>query len=247
MRATKVFFESFSEEIEKNSQVVYEIKENRPSSKIVVDLFSGIGGFALGKAEILKAMDSVEKELNTRDLEIESLKSQQQKNFDEIERMKAVLKEKDKEINSLRFAIGPSAFIENPEPIPLELQEMWDKEYEAIYEEEYRNEIIQRLEEATQRESELRKALEEKRNKEAQENGVEKLPMIAFIEYAETYFPASQNDRAKVLKEVLTDVYNRRLVSDEDYERLKKLGTKENPLRIEKINDIHGNNNVDIR
>lgn len=55
------------------------------------------------------------------------------------------------------------------------------------------------------------------------EDGVQRLPLMSFIEYAEKY-PPEQNEQARVVKEVLRDVYTS--FSNEERERLKALGHK---------------------
>ena len=68
------------------------------------------------------------------------------------------------------------------------------------------------------------------------------LPITTFLTYVEDNFPAEQNDRAKVVKEVLGDLFTN--PSKEERKRLRVLGTKEKALVIEKVNDIHHNQNV---
>lgn len=58
------------------------------------------------------------------------------------------------------------------------------------------------------------------------EDGVQRLPLVRFIEYAENY-PPEQNEYARVVKEVLRDVYT--TFTNEERVRLRALGHKPQP------------------
>lgn len=76
----------------------------------------------------------------------------------------------------------------------------------------------------------------------------ERLPLTAFLDYVENYFTPQQNDRAKVMKEVLGDLYSQQCMTDEEKKRLRKLGTKSVPVSTMTVNgplnDIHDNGHV---
>lgn len=55
-------------------------------------------------------------------------------------------------------------------------------------------------------------------------SSTEALPVTAFLDYIEKYFPADRNADAKVVKELLLALYKR--MSDEERERVYRLGTK---------------------
>lgn len=72
------------------------------------------------------------------------------------------------------------------------------------------------------------------------DDGVERLPLMCFIEYAEKY-PPEQNEHARTLKEALRDVFTS--FSNEEKIRLRALGHKPQPVAIltvnGRFNDIH--------
>lgn len=68
------------------------------------------------------------------------------------------------------------------------------------------------------------------------DDGVERLPLIRFIEYAETY-PPEQNEHARTLKEALRDVYTS--FSQEERIRLRALGHKPQVLIGLTVNEPH--------
>lgn len=65
------------------------------------------------------------------------------------------------------------------------------------------------------------------------EDGVQRLPLMSFIEYAEKY-PPEQNEQARVVKEVLRDVYTS--FTNEEKKRLRALGHKTQPVMTFAIN-----------
>lgn len=83
--------------------------------------------------------------------------------------------------------------------------------------------------------------------KQTEKDG-ERLPLTAFLDYVENYFTPQQNDRAKVMKEVLGDLYSQQCMTDEEKKRLRKLGTKSVPVSTMTVNgplnDIHDNGHV---
>lgn len=234
MKATKEFFESLREEIKASSPVVNETQEQPSTRKLkVIDLFFGIGGLDLSNVDLQCAFTKVETEMNEKDAEIENLKAQLKTRESEMEVMKSQLDRQRVEYEAREFGIIPEEFRTPPAQVPPEVQAKWDAETMADMNcaedelEESSNELIQMLEEARQRETELHDALEQERKKHGERDGIERLPMAAFISYAEEHYPADQNSRAKVLKEALGDVFNIRKIDDESYERWKRLGTKE--------------------
>lgn len=234
MKATKEFFESLREEINASSPVVNETQEQPSTRKLkVIDLFAGVGGLDLSNADLQCAFTKVEAEINVKDAEIENLKAQLRTRACEMALMKSELEKQRVEYEAREMGVSPEDLKSNPIPVPPEIRAQWDAEFEADMnraEEEpeaYSNELIQMLEEAKQREKELIDALEQERKRHDESDGIERLPMTAFISYAEEHYPADQNPRAKVLKEALGDVFNIRKIDDEAYERWKRLGTKE--------------------
>lgn len=234
MKATKEFFESLREEINASSPVVNETQEQPSTRKLkVIDLFAGVGGLDLSNADLQCAFTKVEAEMNVKDAEIENLKAQLRTRACEMALMKSELEKQRVEYEAREMGVSPEDLKSNPIPVPPEIRAQWDAEFEADMnraEEEpeaYSNELIQMLEEAKQREKELIDALEQERKRHDESDGIERLPMTAFISYAEEHYPADQNPRAKVLKEALGDVFNIRKIDDEAYERWKRLGTKE--------------------
>lgn len=104
--------------------------------------------------------------------------------------------------------------------------------------------VMQRMKELEQREMEqdrLLKALQERLD--AMEDGKERLPIGAFLDYAERYYTPEQNDRAKVVKELLGDLFTN--ISTEDRKRLRMLGCKERSI-AKSVFDISGNKEVNI-
>ena len=234
MKATKEFFESLREEINASSPVVNETQEQPSTRKLkVIDLFAGVGGLDFTNADLQCAFTKVEAEMNVKDAEIENLKAQLRTRACEMALMKSELEKQRVEYEAREMDVSPEDLKSNPIPVPPEIRAQWDAELEADMnraEEEpeaYSNELIQMLEEAKQREKELIDALEQERKRHDESDGIERLPMTAFICYAEEHYPADQNPRAKVLKEALGDVFNIRKIDDEAYERWKRLGTKE--------------------
>lgn len=103
--------------------------------------------------------------------------------------------------------------------------------------------------EARQRTKQLERELEQLTDKlKMAEKDGERLPLTAFLDYVENYFTPQQNDRAKVLKEVLGDLYSQEYMTDEEKERFRKLGTKPVPVSTMTVNgpvnDIHDNGHV---
>ncbi len=98
------------------------------------------------------------------------------------------------------------------------------------------NEIMQKLEDAEQRESELRNAVDELKKQQQMSGNVERLPMEKFLEYAED-FPSTQNKEAKTIKEALISLYDIKRISTEDLDRWKKLGMKETPVMAVNANE----------
>lgn len=234
MKATKEFFESLREEINASSPVVNETHEQPSTSKLkVIDLFVGVGGLDFSNADLQCAFTKVEAEMNVKDAEIENLKAQLRTRASEMALMKSELEKQRVEYEAREFGIIPEELRTPPAQVPPEVQAKWDAEVMEDMNraedepEEYSNELIQMLEEAKQREKELIDALEQERKRHDESDGIERLPMTAFISYAEEHYPADQNPRAKVLKEALGDVFNIRKIDDEAYERWKRLGTKE--------------------
>ena len=80
------------------------------------------------------------------------------------------------------------------------------------------------------------------------DKGEERLPITTFIQYVEEHFTPEQNDRAKIIKEVLYDVFSSANLPQEVRERLKKLGFKPKSSSSVTINgplnDIHDNEHV---
>ena len=234
MKATKEFFESLREEINASSPVVNETQEQPSTRELrVIDLFAGVGGLDFTNADLQCAFTKVEAEMNVKDAEIENLKAQLRTRACEMTLMKSELEKQRVEYEAREFGILPEELRTPPAQVPPEVRAKWDAELEADMnraEEEpeaYSNELIQMLEEAKQREKELIDALEQERKRHDESDGIERLPMAAFIGYAEEHYPADQNKSAKILKEALGDVYNIRRIDDETYERWKLLGTKE--------------------
>lgn len=234
MKATKEFFESLRVEINASSPVVNETQEQPSTRKLkVIDLFAGVGGLDFTNADLQCAFTKVEAEMNVKDAEIENLKAQLRTRACEMALMKSELEKQRVEYEAREMGVSPEDLKSNPIPVPPEIRAQWDAELEADMnraEEEpeaYSNELIQMLEEAKQREKELIDALEQERKRHDESDGIERLPMAAFIGYAEEHYPADQNKSAKILKEALGDVYNIRRIDDETYERWKLLGTKE--------------------
>lgn len=234
MKATKEFFESLREEINASSPVVTETQEQPSARKLrVIDLFVGVGGLDLSNADLQLAFTKIEAEMNVKDAEIENLKAQLRTRASETAVMKSQLEMQRIEYDARELGITPEELRANPKPVPPKVQAQWDAEtMEDLNRAEddpeaYSNELIQMLEEAKQRETELMNALGQERRKHEESDGIERLPMTAFIAYAEEHYPADQNPRAKVLKEALGDVFNIRKIDDDAYERWKQLGTKE--------------------
>lgn len=234
MKATKEFFESLREEINALSPVVNETKEQPSPRKLrVIDLFAGVGGLDLSNADLQCAFAKVEAEMNVKNEEIESLKAQLMTRASEMALMKSELEKQRVEFEAHEFGIIPEELRTPSAQVPPEVQAQWDAEAMEDMNraegepEDYSIDLEQMLEEAHQRESELRDALEQERTKHEESDGIERLPMAAFISYAEEHYPADQNSRAKVLKEALGDVFNIRKIDDKSYERWKRLGTKE--------------------
>lgn len=70
--------------------------------------------------------------------------------------------------------------------------------------------------------------------------------VVRILDYAEEQYPAEQNGNAKVVKELLVDVFPDVKLDKKTKARLKKLGTKSQAINIERVNDIHGNDKVEI-
>ena len=62
----------------------------------------------------------------------------------------------------------------------------------------------------------------------------ERLPLTAFLDYVENYFTPQQNDRAKVMKEVLGDLYSQQCMTDEEKKTAAEAGYQ---VRARKHND----------
>lgn len=78
-------------------------------------------------------------------------------------------------------------------------------------------------------------------------DGVTELDIVVrILDYAEEQYPAEQNGNAKVVKELLVDVFPDVKLDKKTKARLKKLGTKSQAINIERVNDIHGNDKVEI-
>lgn len=233
MKATKEFFESLREEINNASPVVTETKEERPSRMKVIDLFAGVGGLDLGNVKLQHALTCMEAEMNIKDAEIERLKAELRTRASEMAYMKSKLEKHRIEMEARDLGINPDDLRNNPTSVPPEVRAKYDADAEAEMNraqdepEAFGNELIEMLEDARQRESELRDALEQEQKRHEEVDGIERLPMSAFIGYAEDHYPSDQNKSAKILKEALGDVYNIRKIDDETYDRWKQLGTKE--------------------
>lgn len=92
--------------------------------------------------------------------------------------------------------------------------------------------ITKELNDAKARERELLNKIEEQKKK--------RLPLSELLDYAES-FPACQNERAKIVKEIILDLYDPQHLSSEEKSRIRNLGMKENFINIERVNDIHDN------
>lgn len=103
--------------------------------------------------------------------------------------------------------------------------------------------------EARQKTEQLQRELEQLTDKlKRTETHGDRLPLAVFLDYVENNFPPQQNDRAKVLKEVLGDLYSQQYMTDEEKERFRKLGTKSVSVSTMTVNgplnDIHDNGYV---
>lgn len=103
--------------------------------------------------------------------------------------------------------------------------------------------------EARQKTEQLQRELEQLTDKlKRTETDGDRLPLTAFLDYVENYFTPQQNDRAKVMKEVLGDLYSQECMTDEEKKRLRKLGAKAVPVSTMTVNgpvnDIHDNGHV---
>lgn len=78
------------------------------------------------------------------------------------------------------------------------------------------------------------------------ENNITNAIISLIITYIEENIPATQNDRALVIKTLLYDVFDVEMMSDDNRKRLKKLGTKQLSLNFESIYGISGNSSVTI-
>lgn len=201
------------------------------SHQRVLDLFSGLGGLDVKNLKIQSLISSIESIIKEKDSEIQDIRAQKRTMEKEISDLKAELEKQRKEITYLKYGYDEDEFIPSYEPdppVPPEILAQWAEE--AAYEGDITDDVpdwVQLLQESQQREAELKEALEQERKQKAEKEGEERLPMDAFITYAEKHYPADQNKSAKILKEALGDVYNIRRVDDETYERWKLLGTKE--------------------
>lgn len=108
-------------------------------------------------------------------------------------------------------------------PLGISTSSTPEKDYN--YEEQIRA-LNQQLRESQQREKELQIALEEERKRNELEDSVEKHPITTFIDYA-MQIPAHQYQRAKVIKEVLGDIFDIRKMDDETYKKWKNIGSNE--------------------
>lgn len=108
------------------------------------------------------------------------------------------------------------------------------------------HEEMMRYEAAQQQIAELMQMVESQQDELRDRNdGVQRLPLIVFIEYAEENYTPEQNDKAAILKEVLYDVFS--TFTEEEKKRLKKLGHKPQPQSsIDKIFEIKDNENVNL-
>lgn len=101
--------------------------------------------------------------------------------------------------------------------------------------------ITKELDDAKKRVQELLTQAEcLKRQMEEGENSTKCLPLSELLDYAES-FPACQNERAKIVKEIILDLYDPQHLSSEEKSRIRNLGMKENFINIERVNDIHDN------
>ena len=109
---------------------------------------------------------------------------------------------------------------------------------------ETNDDLLKRIKDLELREEELLKQIKTLQDSQKlKDEGVERLPIVAFLDYVETYFTSEQNDRAKVVKEVLGDLYSN--ISEEEKKRLRALGTKEK-LTAKSMFEITGNDQVHI-
>lgn len=202
MKATKEFFESLRTEVQ-NTREHFVVSQfslvDSKKSKNLIDIFSGIGGFDINDAKVKTAVSMIEERFNAYEAEIKQLKIQLQK-------------------------IEAEIVVEKTTPDSLQRTVTDFEDLSKQY-----NELVQQLEEERQKGDELREALYIEQSRHEANDGEERLPIGSFIEYAENFYTSAQNDRAKVLKEAILDIFDRRKISEEDYQRCRLLGTKESP------------------
>lgn len=132
--------------------------------------------------------------------------------------------------------------IENYNSIPDEAEPwvMTEADMSFMEEENLRKEAaLQQVEELM---TQIKSLQEELRRRD---DGVQRLPLADFIEYAEENFTPEQNERAIILKEVLYDVFS--IFTEDEKKRLRKLGRKPQGTNFTvngPLNDIHDNEHV---
>lgn len=158
---------------------------------------------------------------------------------DAIKRLKEENRRLKEEVKQLKEKIDDY----NPTPDgaePLMMTETDIAWMDDKVEEEMRKEAaLQQVEELM---AQVKSLQEELRHRD---DGVQRLPLAVFIEYAEENYTHDQNEYARILKEVLQDVFSS--FTDEERARLKKLGHKPQPKpNIDKIFEITKNKNVNV-
>lgn len=164
--------------------------------------------------------------------ELEVLRKENRYYRDELEKQEQAQHSLRKELEAYKRMDGVKEQMEQYESLQNELAE--EKRLHA---------------EARQKTKQLKRELEQLTDKlKLAEKDGERLPLTAFLDYVENYFTPQQNDRAKVMKEVLGDLYSQEYMTDEEKERFRKLGTKPVPVSTMTVNgplnDIHDNGHV---
>lgn len=216
MKATKDFFTDLRKVIELNAEDVQSTNEEySPKDNEVYELFAGCGGIDLENESIKRLMTLVKATLNCRDAKIDYLESHINTTVAEKKVISNILD--SEELNSGIFDCNGD----------LSKLDFDDSKEENLTAQEPIDDIIQKLSDLQQRELELRNALKEEREKNKPDEGIERIPIFAFLDYADTQIPAIQYTKAKILKEILGDVYNINEFDKETLTRWRNIGCKD--------------------